>query len=64
MTRDVAVTKVRARRVIQRFRTIRQAEQLIAKLERRNPEAVHRGDYGIDASERADAQYQRLRRPA
>jgi len=25
---------------------------------------VNRGDYGIDASERADAQYQRLRMPA
>jgi len=64
MIREVAVTKVGARRVIRWFRTIRQAERFIFKLERRNPEAVNRGDYGIDASERADAQYQRLRMPA
>ena len=63
MTRraEVAVTKEGARRVIRWFNTIRQAERFIARLERRQPEVVHRGDYGIDASEKADAVYQRLR---
>ena len=62
MKREVCVTKEGAkRRVVRRFNTIRQAERFITRLERRNPEGVHRGDYGIDASECADARYQRLR---
>jgi hypothetical protein len=46
------------------FTTVRKAEQYIGQCERHDPEGVHRGDYGIDASERADAEYQRLKRRA
>lgn len=60
---EVAVTLARPgaakARVLKRFSTIRQAEKYIAQRERIDPTGVHRGDYGIDASERADAQYQR-----
>ena len=48
-------------RTIYRCMSIRAAEQFIAARERRDPEGVHRGDYGIDASERAEAVYQRKR---
>lgn len=43
------------------FTTVRRAEAFIAKREKRDQQGVHRGDYGIDASPRADAEYQRLR---
>jgi hypothetical protein len=48
-------------RTLARFTTVRRAERFIAKREKRDPEGVHRGDYGIDASPRADAEYQRLK---
>jgi hypothetical protein len=44
------------------FTTVRKAEKFIEKREERDPEGVHRGDYGIDASTRANAEYQRLKR--
>jgi hypothetical protein len=63
--KQVAVTLARPNairgRVLKRFNTIRQAEAYIAQRERIDPTGVHRGDYGIDASEKADAAYQRLR---
>lgn len=43
------------------FTSVRQAEKYIGKRERIDPTGVHRGDYTIDATERADAAYQRLR---
>lgn len=60
--KPVAVTKEGAKRVIRWFNTVRQAERFIAKLWDRNPELVESGVYGIDASEAADAAYQRLGR--
>ena len=48
-------------RVLARFTTVRRCEQWIAEREKTDPAGVHRGDYGIDASERAHAEYQRLR---
>lgn len=48
-------------RVIFRCRTVRQAEKFIAEREKRDPDGVHRGDYGVDATEKAHAAYQRLR---
>lgn len=63
--RQVAVTLTRPgakrSRILKRFSTVRQAERYIAQRERIDPTGVHRGDYGIDASEKADAAYQRLR---
>lgn len=58
--KEVAVTKVGAKRVIRWFNTVRQAERFIGRLEKRNPELVHSGAYWIDASVKADAAYQRL----
>jgi hypothetical protein len=49
-------------RNLARFTTVRQAERYIEKREVRDPVGVHRGDYGIDASTRANAEYQRLKR--
>jgi hypothetical protein len=43
------------------FTTVRRAERFIAEREKTDPKGVARGDYGIDASERADYEYQRLR---
>ena len=60
--KEVAVTKEGAKRVIRRFNTVRQAERFIAKLWESNPKLVESGAYGVDASEKADAAYQRLRR--
>jgi hypothetical protein len=66
MEKQVAVTKEGAKRhVVRWFNTVRQAERFIARLAGgRNRPAVERGDYGIDASEKADAAYQRLRNAA
>lgn len=50
----------RARRLAS-FTTVRRAERFIGARETRDPVGVARGDYGIDASPRADAEYQRLR---
>lgn len=58
---EVAVTKTGAKRVIRYFTTVRRAEKFIERLHRRNPVLVESGAYGIDASERADAVYQRQR---
>lgn len=64
-TREAIVTLTRpgAHQAIRlaSFSTVRKAEAHIAKIEQHDAEGVHRGDYGIDASERADAEYQRLR---
>ncbi len=48
-------------RVLRRFTTIRRAERYITECEKRDPAGVWRGDYGIDATERAHYEYQRLR---
>ena len=56
---DVFVT--RNGKVISSFTTIRRAERFIADIATRHSKEVARGDYGIDASERADAAYQRLK---
>jgi hypothetical protein len=57
----VAVTLARPRderaRVLKRFRTIEQAERYIAQRERIDPTGVNRGDYSIDATERAYEAY-------
>lgn len=50
-------------RVLKRFKTIRLAEKYIARQSRIDPLGVSRGDYGIDASEREDSQYQRAVHP-
>jgi hypothetical protein len=62
--KEVAVTKEGAKRVIRWFNTVRQAERFIGQLEKRNPEVVHSGVYWIDASVKADAAYQKLKRAA
>ena len=46
-------------RIIYRCMSVRAAERFIAAREQRDPKGVHRGDYGIDATERAEAIYQR-----
>ena len=51
-------------RVLRRFSSIVAAERYIAQRERIDPTGVHRGDYGIDATEQADAVYQGIRRKA
>lgn len=48
-------------RVIFRATTVRRCEREIKRRAKRDPDGVARGDYGIDASERAHAEYQRLR---
>lgn len=61
--RDVAVTKYGRKRVLRWFSTIRQAENYVAAIEKRSTQdryEVFHGYYGIDASERAHAQYARL----
>lgn len=64
--REAAVTLLRPWtnrvRTVARFTTIKRAEAYIAKREKRDPDGVHRGDYGIDATPRAMAEYDRLRR--
>lgn len=44
-----------------RFTTVRRAEKLIEELEASDPKGVERGHYTIDATPRAEAEYQRLR---
>lgn len=46
-------------RTLKRCQSVRQAEKFIARRERIDPTGVHRGDYGIDATEAAEAEYQR-----
>lgn len=63
---EVSVTLTRPgtakTRVLKRFSTVHKAEKFIWKRERIDPTGVHRGDYGIDASDKAHAAYQRLKR--
>jgi len=49
-------------KILASFTTVRQAENYIAtQCQPRDPQGVHAGNYGIDASPRAEAEYQRLR---
>lgn len=63
--REAVVTLLRPgakrARVLARFTTVRRAEEYIAEREKRDPDGVHRGDYGIDPTPAAHAEYQRLR---
>ena len=68
MIRRVTVTLLRpGAQKIRRlavFTTVRRAERFICMREKRDPVGVSRGDYGIDPSPRAHAEYQCLRRRA
>ena len=44
--------------VIAEVDSVRAAEQIIELIEVHDPMSVHAGDYGIDATEEADAEYQ------
>ena len=58
MIRDVAVVHEGA--LLAECDSIVEAERLISLIEDCDPNGVHNGEYGIDASERADAQYQKI----
>lgn len=47
----VAVIHEPTLRVVARFGTVAEAEAYIAELEKTQPDAVHRGEYGIDTPE-------------
>ena len=44
------------------FDSIIEAEALIATIEKTDPEGVHAGHYGINATEHADSVYQSIKR--
>jgi len=52
----------RRSRAVFRASTIRKCEQWIAQREKTDPDGVHRGDYCIGGTPRAEWEYQRLRR--
>jgi hypothetical protein len=47
--------------ILWRGDTVFEAERFIALKAKQDPKGVARGDYGIDASEEADAEYQRIK---